>query len=76
MFRFVKIFPTASTHVYHEFFEAPRYYNMMFDAWETKYSENRQEGIGRLIPYIICESGINSALLCYDVSLITVGLLP
>jgi len=31
--------------MYHEFFESPRYYNMMFDAWETKYSENRQEGM-------------------------------
>jgi hypothetical protein len=40
----MKIFPTPKTYVYHEFFEAPRYYNMMFDAWETKYSENRQEG--------------------------------
>ena len=44
MFRFLKIFPTTTTHMYHEFFESPRYYNMMFDAWETKYSENRQEG--------------------------------
>jgi hypothetical protein len=30
--------------MYHEFFESPRYYNMMFDAWETKYSERREEG--------------------------------
>jgi hypothetical protein len=30
--------------MYHEFFDSPRYYNMLFDAWETKYSENRQEG--------------------------------
>ncbi|PSN35043.1 hypothetical protein C0J52_15405 [Blattella germanica] len=46
--RFMKIFPTPTTHIYHEFFEAPRYYNMLFDAWETKYSENRQEGIDLL----------------------------
>jgi tubulin polyglutamylase TTLL4 len=46
--RFLKIFPTTATHMYHEFFESPRYYNMMFDAWETKYSENRQEGIALL----------------------------
>ena len=45
MFRFLKIFPTTTTHMYHEFFESPRYYNMMFDAWETKYGENRQEGM-------------------------------
>lgn len=43
-FRFQKIFPTTSSHGYHEFFEGPRYYNMLFDAWECKYSEKRDEG--------------------------------
>lgn len=42
--RFQKIFPTPSTHQYHQFFEAPRYYNMLLDAWETKYHNNRHEG--------------------------------
>ncbi|XP_063243169.1 tubulin monoglutamylase TTLL4-like isoform X3 [Bacillus rossius redtenbacheri] len=42
---FIRIFPTSETYTYHEFFEGPRYYNMMFDAWETKYHNNRQEGI-------------------------------
>ncbi|KAJ9579963.1 hypothetical protein L9F63_004346 [Diploptera punctata] len=51
--RFMKIFPTPATHIYHEFFEAPRYYNMMFDAWEMKYSENRQEGIQLLESHCI-----------------------
>lgn len=60
MFRFLKIFPTTTTHMYHEFFEAPRYYNMMFDAWETKYSENRQEGMDSFL--IFCVLQINSAL--------------
>nr|CAD7571741.1 unnamed protein product [Timema californicum] len=45
---FIRIFPTPDTHHYHEFFEAPRYYNMMLDAWETKYHKNRQEGINLL----------------------------
>ncbi|CAG2060731.1 unnamed protein product, partial [Timema podura] len=40
---FIRIFPTPDTYHYHEFFEAPRYYNMMLDAWETKYHKNRQE---------------------------------
>ncbi|XP_052124662.1 tubulin monoglutamylase TTLL4 isoform X2 [Frankliniella occidentalis] len=46
--RFQKIFPTTSSHTYHQFFEAPRYYNMLFDAWETKYHTNRRDGIQRL----------------------------
>nr|CAD7460643.1 unnamed protein product [Timema tahoe] len=45
---FIRIFPTPDTYHYHEFFEAPRYYNMMLDAWETKYHKNRQEGINLL----------------------------
>ncbi|XP_049950814.1 tubulin monoglutamylase TTLL4-like isoform X1 [Schistocerca serialis cubense] len=43
--RFIRIFPTPYTYTYHEFFESPRYYNMVFDAWENKYYSNRQEGI-------------------------------
>ncbi|KAL0275035.1 UNVERIFIED_CONTAM: hypothetical protein PYX00_003025 [Menopon gallinae] len=43
--RFEKVFPTPRTHVYHQYFESPRYYNMMFDAWETKYHKNRADGI-------------------------------
>ncbi|KAK6627894.1 hypothetical protein RUM44_010376 [Polyplax serrata] len=43
--RFEKIFPTSHTHSYHHFFEAPRYYNMLLDAWETKFYKNRNDGI-------------------------------
>lgn len=46
--RFQKIFPTASSHQYLQYFEVPRYYNMLLDAWETKYGYNREEGISRL----------------------------
>uniref|UniRef100_A0A2S2R1C1 Tubulin polyglutamylase TTLL4 n=2 Tax=Sipha flava TaxID=143950 RepID=A0A2S2R1C1_9HEMI len=45
---FQKIFPTNSSFKYHEFFDGPRYYNMLFDAWECKYSKNREEGIAVL----------------------------
>ncbi|XP_025418324.1 tubulin polyglutamylase TTLL4-like [Sipha flava] len=45
---FQKVFPTTSTFKYHEFFDGPRYYNMLFDAWECKYSEKREEGIAVL----------------------------
>ncbi|XP_023290516.1 tubulin polyglutamylase TTLL4 [Orussus abietinus] len=46
--RFERIFPTCSSHRYFQFFEAPRYYNMLFDAWEEKYAPDRVEGIARL----------------------------
>ncbi|KYN42127.1 Tubulin polyglutamylase TTLL4 [Trachymyrmex septentrionalis] len=45
---FEKIFPTATSHQYLQYFDVPRYYNMLFDAWETKYGDNREEGISRL----------------------------
>ncbi|XP_043514349.1 tubulin polyglutamylase TTLL4-like isoform X1 [Frieseomelitta varia] len=46
--RFEKIFPTAASYPYLQYFDVPRYYNMLFDAWETKYAGNRSEGIMRL----------------------------
>lgn len=42
--RFQKIFPTASSHRYHQYFDDNRYYNMLLDAWENKYSDNREDG--------------------------------
>ncbi|XP_046748761.1 tubulin monoglutamylase TTLL4-like [Diprion similis] len=45
---FEKIFPTKTSHDYFQFFDVPRYYNMLFDAWEAKYADNRTEGIARL----------------------------
>lgn len=49
--RFEKVFPTPRTHVYHQFFESPRYYNMMLDAWETRYHNNRADGVKLLESY-------------------------
>lgn len=42
---FQKIFPTEKTYHYMQFFEQPRYYNMLFDAWETQFHDNRRKGI-------------------------------
>ena len=52
--RFEKIFPTSSSHKYLQYFDIPRYYNMLFDAWEMKYGDNREKGISRLQE--LCES--------------------
>lgn len=45
---FEKIFPTPETYKYHQFFEEARYYNRLFDAWETRQAEDRSKGIKRL----------------------------
>ncbi|XP_060857271.1 tubulin monoglutamylase TTLL4-like isoform X3 [Metopolophium dirhodum] len=42
---FKKVFPTTTSFKYHQYFDGSRYYNMLFDAWECKYSNNRREGI-------------------------------
>lgn len=46
--RFEKLFPTTTSHEYLQYFEVPGYYNMLFDAWEVKYGDNREKGISRL----------------------------
>jgi len=45
---FEKIFPTTKSYQYLQFFDVPRYYNLLFNAWEMKYGKNREEGISRL----------------------------
>ncbi|KAI4503125.1 hypothetical protein M0802_002169 [Mischocyttarus mexicanus] len=46
--QFEKIFPTRTSYEYLEYFDVPRYYNMLLDAWEFTYSNNREKGISRL----------------------------
>ncbi|KAK0078300.1 hypothetical protein PV325_002714 [Microctonus aethiopoides] len=43
--KFERIFPTKLSYPYFDFFDVPRYYNMLLDAWENKYSDNRENGI-------------------------------
>lgn len=40
-----RIFPTSATHRYLRFLAGPRYYNRLFDAWETRYEHNRDPGV-------------------------------
>ncbi|BFF96252.1 tubulin polyglutamylase TTLL4 [Drosophila madeirensis] len=46
-----RIFPTSGTHIYLRYIENARYYNRLLDAWETKYSKNRELGIALLSRY-------------------------
>ncbi|GAB0087280.1 hypothetical protein DMENIID0001_015730 [Sergentomyia squamirostris] len=43
-----RIFPAPNSHKYLNYMDNPRYYNRLVDAWETKYSGRREEGIARL----------------------------
>ncbi|RVE53358.1 hypothetical protein evm_001928 [Chilo suppressalis] len=40
-----RVFPTQATHKYLAFLTGPRYYNRLFDAWETRYHHHRQPGL-------------------------------
>ncbi|GBP42687.1 Tubulin polyglutamylase TTLL4 [Eumeta japonica] len=43
-----RIFPTENTYKYLDFLSGPRYYNRLFDAWETRYAKNRNGGLDLL----------------------------
>ncbi|XP_017855426.1 tubulin polyglutamylase TTLL4 isoform X2 [Drosophila busckii] len=43
-----RVFPTSGTFSYLQYFENPRYYNRLMDAWESKYGQNREAGIALL----------------------------
>ncbi|KAL7738920.1 hypothetical protein ACLKA6_016923 [Drosophila palustris] len=49
-----RIFPTDQTHKYLKYNDTPRYYNRLLDAWESRYGNNRTEGIALLRDY--CQS--------------------
>ncbi|XP_015607158.1 tubulin polyglutamylase TTLL4 isoform X2 [Cephus cinctus] len=46
--RFETIFPTSESHEYFRYFDVPRYYNMLLDAWKYKNGNDRDKGIARL----------------------------
>lgn len=41
--KFERIFPTSQTFKYFRFMEI-RYYNRLFDAWESLHEKNRKRG--------------------------------
>ncbi|XP_037962826.2 tubulin monoglutamylase TTLL4 isoform X2 [Plutella xylostella] len=50
-----RVFPTRRTHRYLKYMPGARYYNRLFDAWETRYSHNRDAG--RQLLRNLCEMG-------------------
>ena len=43
-----RIYPTAETENYLKYFNEPRYFNLLLQAWEEKYAKNREAGRQRL----------------------------
>lgn len=46
--QFRRVFPSATSSQYLKYFDKPRYYNLLLDAWEQKYNRKRLDGIKRL----------------------------
>lgn len=46
--QFKRVFPSATSNKYLKYFDKPRYYNLLLDAWEQKYKDDRLEGVSRL----------------------------
>lgn len=46
--QFKRVFPSSTSNKYLKYFDKPRYYNLLLDAWERKYNNNRMEGINLL----------------------------
>ncbi|XP_023939031.2 tubulin monoglutamylase TTLL4 isoform X2 [Bicyclus anynana] len=40
-----RVFPTEHSHKYLGYLAGPRYYNRLFDAWESRYCLNRETGV-------------------------------
>ncbi|XP_047537789.1 tubulin monoglutamylase TTLL4-like isoform X8 [Vanessa atalanta] len=50
-----RVFPTRHSHKYLPYLAGPRYYNRLFDAWETRYADDREPGVELL--RALCDMG-------------------
>lgn len=46
--QFMRVFPSPTSSKYLKYFDKMRYYNILLDAWERRYHDNRLNGIERL----------------------------
>ncbi|XP_055727890.1 tubulin polyglutamylase TTLL4 isoform X2 [Salvelinus fontinalis] len=54
---FERVFPSHCSSRYLRFFKQPRYLNILLNQWETKYGQNRREGINVL--RALCQKGVH-----------------
>lgn len=41
---FHRVFPSSTSQLYHIYFEQPRYYNLLLQAWCTKHQKSESKG--------------------------------
>lgn len=46
--QFKRVFPSATSGQYLKYFDKPRYYNLLLEAWVRRYKDKPMEGIRRL----------------------------
>ncbi|XP_071210434.1 pneumococcal serine-rich repeat protein-like isoform X3 [Salvelinus alpinus] len=54
---FERVFPSHCSSRYLRFFKQPRYLNILLNQWETKYGQNRREGVRVLRS--LCQKGVH-----------------
>ena len=54
---FSRIYPTQDSSRYFKYFQTPRYYNFLFDAWEFQYADCRAAAIDRL--ELLCQEKVH-----------------
>ncbi|XP_064792588.1 tubulin monoglutamylase TTLL4-like [Oncorhynchus masou masou] len=54
---FERVFPSHSSSRYLRFFKQPRYLNILLNQWETKYGQNRREGV--CVLRSLCQKGVH-----------------
>ncbi|XP_023210125.1 tubulin polyglutamylase TTLL4-like isoform X2 [Centruroides sculpturatus] len=54
---FIRVFPSEISSSYLKYFEKPKYYNLLLDAWEKRFQNDRKSGIDFL--QMMCEVGIH-----------------
>ncbi|XP_036831242.1 tubulin polyglutamylase TTLL4 isoform X3 [Oncorhynchus mykiss] len=54
---FERVFPSNGSSRYLRFFKQPRYLNILLNQWETKYGQNRREGV--CVLRSLCQKGVH-----------------
>ncbi|XP_042175984.1 tubulin polyglutamylase TTLL4 isoform X1 [Oncorhynchus tshawytscha] len=54
---FERVFPSHCSSRYLRFFKQPRYLNILLNQWETKYGQNRREGV--CVLRSLCQKGVH-----------------
>lgn len=51
--KFIRIFPSVDSRNYIKYFDKCSYYNLLMVAWEERYHNYREDGVEKLISYMV-----------------------